>query len=348
MQFADTTSALKPRYSGLGTRHSGLATHPRHLLLSGPLPGRLGPFPLLIPPIVKRLVRRLFLHLSSLPHPGKHIQPYSCSRICHAERRYGYNLNFMHAARIAELLQPFLSPTTNPCHSEPGRRPGEESAVLAPSQLNGISTYIDILLHWNARINLTAIRDPEEIVTRHFGESLFAARHLFPKVYPVSSSVSPVSSVVKDFAFAEARSQKPEARVADLGSGAGFPGIPIKLWAPQIALTLIESSHKKATFLREVARALTLTDVNIQNARAETLPPGTFDLVTLRAVERFANILGTASSLLAPSSWLALLISSAQLDPARSALPNLSWQPPIPIPNSESRQLLIGHREPRK
>jgi 16S rRNA (guanine527-N7)-methyltransferase len=154
--------------------------------------------------------------------------------------------------------------------------------------------------------------------------------------------------VVKDFAFAEARSQKPEARVADLGSGAGFPGIPIKLWAPQIALTLIESSHKKATFLREVARALTLADVNIQNARAETLPPGTFDLVTLRAVERFANILGTASSLLAPSSWLALLISSAQLDPARSALPNLSWQPPIPIPNSESRQLLIGHREPRK
>src|SRR6266849_6678220 len=265
MQFADTTSALKPRYSGLGTRHSGLATHPRHLLLSGPLPGRLGPFPLLIPPIVKRLVRRLFLHLSSLPHPGKHIQPYSCSRICHAERRYGYNLNFIHAARIAELLQPFLSPTTNPCHSEPGRRPGEESAVLSPSQLNGISTYIDILLRWNARINLTAIRDPEEIVTRHFGESLFAARHLFPKVYPVSSSVSPVSSVVKDFAFAEARSQKPEARVADLGSGAGFPGIPIKLWAPQIALTLIESSHKKAMFLREVARALTLTNIDIQN-----------------------------------------------------------------------------------
>ena len=90
----------------------------------------------------------------------------------------------MHPARIAELLQPFLS---DPCHSEPGRKPGEEPAVLSATQLQNISTYIDILQHWNARINLTAIRNEEEIVTRHFGESLFAARHLFPQVYPVSS-----------------------------------------------------------------------------------------------------------------------------------------------------------------
>jgi len=258
----------------------------------------------------------------------------------------------MHSARIAELLEPFLSPISDPCHSEPGQRPGEEPAVLSPAQLRSISTYIDLLLRWNSRINLTAIRNPEEIVTRHFGESLFAARHLFPQIYPVSSSVTSVSPVVKDFDvdFDSANAQRTAAvaRVADVGSGAGFPGIPIKLWAPQISLTLIESHQKKATFLREVARALTLTDVNIQNTRAETIPPGTFDLVTLRAVERFANILGTASSLLAPSGRLTLLISSAQLDPARSALPNLSWQPPIPIPNSESRQLLIGHREPRK
>ena len=176
----------------------------------------------------------------------------------------------MHPARIAELLQPFLSLTQNPCHSEPGGKPGEEPAVpavLSATQLQSISTYIDILLHWNARINLTAIRNQEEIITRHFGESLFAARHLFP-LYPVSSSVTPVSSVVKGFDFELA-----QARVTDLGSGAGFPGIPIKLWAPNIALTLIESNQKKSTFLREVARALTLTDINIQTVRAETLPP---------------------------------------------------------------------------
>ncbi len=69
----------------------------------------------------------------------------------------------MHPARIAELLQPFL-----------------RNALLTESQLNHISTYINLLLRWNARINLTAIRAPEEIITRHFGESLFAAQHLFP------------------------------------------------------------------------------------------------------------------------------------------------------------------------
>jgi 16S rRNA (guanine527-N7)-methyltransferase len=207
-----------------------------------------------------------------------------------------------------------------------------------------ISTYIDILQTWNARINLTAIRDPEEIVTRHFGESLFAANHLFPKVYPVSS----VFPVVNGLDVAEARSPKAEARVADLGSGAGFPGIPIKLWAPNISLALIESNHKKATFLREVARALTLTDINIQNARAETLPPATFDVVTLRAVERLPEILPTAANLLAPGGRLALLIASAQLETTRSTLPILAWSQPIPIPQSQSRILLVGSPEPTK
>jgi 16S rRNA (guanine527-N7)-methyltransferase len=256
----------------------------------------------------------------------------------------------MHPARIVELLEPFLA---NPCHSEPGQRPGEDPAVLSPSQLQDISTYIDLLLRWNARINLTAIRNPEEIVTRHFGESLFAARHLFPKVYPVSSSVSPVPSVVKDFDFAFANDQRPPSacpepdegtndRVADLGSGAGFPGIPIKLWAPNISLTLIESNHKKATFLRELARALTLTDIYIQNARAETLPPSTFDVVTLRAVERLPKMLPTAASLLAIPGRLMLLIAASQLATTRSALPNITWDHPIPIPQSKSRTLLVG------
>ncbi len=256
----------------------------------------------------------------------------------------------MHPARIAELLQPFLSHTPNPCHSEPGQRPGEEpavSAVLSASQFRSISTYIDILQRWNARINLTAIRDPEEIVTRHFGESLFAASHLFPH-YPVSSSVTSVPPVVKDFdvEVPEARSPKAEARLADLGSGAGFPGIPIKLWAPNISLTLIESNHKRATFLREVARALTLTDINIQNARAQTLPPASFDVLTLRAVERLANVLPIAANLLAPAGRLALLIASSQLEAIRSTLPNLTWDAPTLVPQSQSRLLLVGRPEP--
>ncbi len=257
----------------------------------------------------------------------------------------------MQPARIAELLQPFLS---DRCDSESGRRPGEAcpersrkpalssskgepAVVLSSAQLDRISTYIDILLYWNSRINLTAIRDPEEIVARHFGESFFAARHLFPT--PALQGMTERNS----FATSASIAVRSLMHLADLGSGAGFPGIPIKVWAPDIAVTLIESNHKKATFLREVVRALTLTNVDIQNIRAENLAT-TFDVVTLRAVERFADTLPIASQLLAPTARLALLIAAPQLEAARIGLPGLTWGQPIPIPQSNSRTLLIGSR----
>src|SRR5258708_2747121 len=357
-------------------------------------------------------------------------------------------VNPMDSARIAELLEPFLrapipaeagpSGFLEGCHYEQGQKPGEaypersrrESAVRSakgqrpflpcpePSEgTNGalyrsISTYIDLLLRWNARINLTAIRDPEQIVTRHFGESLFAARILFPHS-PSVSSVSPVVKAIysppesdpsaplagadnpaaerrKKAAYGASRGSDPQEAptpegrknknkdleerqrassmeandqrpflacperdegtndsslttdcpsVADIGSGAGFPGLPIKLWAPHISLTLIESNHKKAAFLREITRALTLTDLNIQNARAETLPAQSFNLVTLRAIERFQKILPAAASLLSPAVTLALLIGVSQLAEAKAALPLLSWSDPIAIPQSNSRIL---------
>ena len=198
----------------------------------------------------------------------------------------------MNSGRIAELLQPFLHTpiaARQVCQSGPATA-GEESVVLSPAQLNRISTYIDILVRWNARINLTSVRDPEEIVTRHFGESLFAARNLFPNNAEVGNAEvgnAHVGTAHVGTAAPGCPAERSSAAVADIGSGAGFPGLPIKLWAPHIALTLIESNHKKATFLREVTRALTLTDVNIQNARAEILTGRTFNVVTLRAVERF-------------------------------------------------------------
>lgn len=230
----------------------------------------------------------------------------------------------MHQSRIAELLEPFLEATSN--------------QKLTPDDLQRISTYIDILQHWNSRTNLTAIRDEEEIVTRHFGESLFAARHLFP------TRVVADASIRHHEILPEAGSPKPEARLADLGSGAGFPGLPIKLWAPNLVVTLIESNNKKATFLREVVRTLTLTNVDIQNVRAETITPAGFDVVTIRAVERFANVLPIAAGLLGPGGRLALLLSSSQQTTARSALPGMTWNPSISIQNSDSRQLLIGER----
>ncbi|HYW38698.1 MAG TPA: 16S rRNA (guanine(527)-N(7))-methyltransferase RsmG [Terriglobales bacterium] len=213
----------------------------------------------------------------------------------------------MDTAGIAALLEPFLD------------------HPLAPPQLDQISTYIDLLLRWNARINLTAIRSPDEIVARHFGESFFLARHLFPK------SVAPHPP-----------------RVLDIGSGAGFPALPLKIWAPHIHLTLVESNHKKAAFLREVARTLTLTNINVLTDRAEILAARQdfprAEVVTLRAVEHFDTILPQAVTFLAPNATLALLISTAQI-PHLTTLTTLQWHPPIPVPQSHARVLSIGVRK---
>ena len=266
----------------------------------------------------------------------------------------------MDTARIAALLESFLE------------------LPLPPSTLDQISTYIDLLLRWNARINLTAIRHPEEIVTRHFGESFFLARHLFPKTassvartllsanansaqLSVTSKLSnpchPEHSQAKSEAIGSAKSKAcPELvegdpypttapRVLDIGSGAGFPALPLKLWAPHIHLTMVESNHKKAAFLREVARALTLTNINVITDRAEVLAarpdfPRT-EVVTLRAVEHFEAILPQAVTLLAPRATLALLIGAAQL-PRLTAATTMKWHLPIPIPQSRTRVLSIG------
>lgn len=251
----------------------------------------------------------------------------------------------MDSARIAELLEPFLRApiAAHPdCPSEPATA-GEEPAVLSPAQLGHISMYIDILLRWNARINLTAVRDPEQIVTRHFGESLFAARHLFPAGVRVGTAAEACPERSRRGCPAE-RSSAARTTVADLGSGAGFPGLPIKLWAPHLALTLVESNLKKATFLREVTRALTLTDVNIQNARAETLSANCFDVVTLRAVERFESILPVAAALVAPAGRMALQISASQRPLAQASLPRFTWTEPFAVPSSTARILLIGRQ----
>ena len=214
----------------------------------------------------------------------------------------------MDVARISELLAPFLS------------------APLSSEQMQDILTYIDILLRWNQKLNLTAIRDPEYIVTRHFGESIFAAQHLY--------AASP----------AQAQLSLPPAgaRLLDVGSGPGFPGLPIKICLPELAVTLIESSHKKATFLREVVRVLTLTGIDVFTGRAQDFPACSADMVTLRAVERFETALQAAVRLLRASGRLALLIGQSQVSRAVSPWPRIVWRDPLQIPLSAARVLLIG------
>jgi len=246
----------------------------------------------------------------------------------------------MDTARIAALLKPFVESSLN------------------HSQLEQISTYIDLLIHWNARINLTAIRKEEEIVTRHFGESLFLATHLFPKesVARTLLSANPSSAQPPaDSCHPERSRRDPYSttapQVLDIGSGPGFPAIPLKIWAPEIHLTLIESNHKKSAFLREAARVLTLTNVNVITERAESLASGETgvparpqaDVVTLRAVERFETILPQALSFLAPDGRLALLIGESQI-PTLKTLSTIDWTSTIPVPESHSRILSIGVR----
>jgi 16S rRNA (guanine527-N7)-methyltransferase len=239
----------------------------------------------------------------------------------------------MDTARIAALLEPFLE------------------SSLPPSQLDQISTYLDLLLRWNARINLTAIRHPEEIVTRHFGESFFLARHLFPTLcHPDPEPVEGEGPMQLGPSAGnwQLATDHCTPRVLDIGSGAGFPALPLKIWAPHIHLTLVESNHKKAAFLREVARALTLANINVITDRAEVLSarPGfpRADIVTLRAVEHFETILPQAITLLAPKASLALLISTAQI-PHLTTLTKMKWHPPIPVPQSHKRVLSIGIHE---
>ena len=226
----------------------------------------------------------------------------------------------MHSTRIAELLQPFAPESSQAPHP-----------WLNSTQLGQVATYVELLLRWNARINLTAVRDEESIVTRHFGESLFAARFLFPAEPQATASTAQESGL------------GPSYDLIDLGSGAGFPGLAIKIWAPRIRLSLIESNQKKATFLREVARSLGLADVNVFGERAERFP-GSARVVTLRAVEHFQNILAVATKLVLPGGKVALLIGSSQTSIAVQHAASFSWDNPLPVPLSSNRVLLVGQR----
>jgi 16S rRNA (guanine527-N7)-methyltransferase len=169
--------------------------------------------------------------------------------------------------QIAKLLQPYLD------------------APVAPQVCTQLANYLELILKWNAKVNLTAIRTPEEIVRRHFGESLFVGARL---------------GTCKT--------------LLDFGSGAGFPGIPIQLIRPDVAVTLAEAQNKKAAFLREVIRTLGLS-TEVWAARVESMPDTRrFDVVALRAVDNMETavreagiraservlILGTPQSSLSP------------------------------------------------
>lgn len=190
---------------------------------------------------------------------------------------------------------------------------------LSPEQLRKLQAHLDLLLKWNAKMSLTAIRDPEQIVRRHFGESLFAGAQL---------------------------GLNPNAQLADLGSGAGFPGLPIAVLRQETKVILIESQQKKVAFLREAIRSAQISNASVYAGRAESLALQS-QIVTMRAVEKFDFILPVAASLVAPKGELALLIGTAQTQTASAQLGDFQWREPVAIPDSRERVLLVGTKSPR-
>jgi 16S rRNA (guanine527-N7)-methyltransferase len=147
-----------------------------------------------------------------------------------------------------------------------------------------LKAFLELLVRWNSRMNLTAVRDTSGILSRHFLESIECARLL-----PASIGT-----------------------LLDFGSGAGFPGIPIALFRPEIAVTLAESQSKKAAFLREAVRTLGISAI-VHSARAELLQHR-FDCVTLRAVDKMPEAVQAASGLVAPHGWLAVMTTESALN----------------------------------
>jgi 16S rRNA (guanine527-N7)-methyltransferase len=176
------------------------------------------------------------------------------------------------------------------------------------------TAYLDLLQRWNAKTNLTAIRDEDSILRRHFAESILCAR-LLP---------SDINSLL------------------DFGSGAGFPGIPIALIRKEIAVTLAESQNKKAAFLREAVRVLGIP-TKVHADRAEQLSE-TFDCVTLRAVDKMDQAIPAALALAKPTGWLAILTTNEAASSLHPTYSQIDWQPHQPLPKGSDRILALGRR----
>jgi 16S rRNA (guanine527-N7)-methyltransferase len=186
---------------------------------------------------------------------------------------------------------------------------------LQVEQNKHLIDYLALLVRWNARTNLSAIRAPEQILERHFLESIACAQLLPAGI----------------------------ATLLDYGSGAGFPGLPIAICRPEIAVTLAESQNKKAAFLQEAVRVTGVT-ARVHSGRAEGLMEK-FDCVTLRAVDRMEQAVRSAGELVAPNGWLAVLTTHAELGGIYAAAGGLfSWSDPRPMPGGDQRIFALGRR----
>jgi 16S rRNA (guanine527-N7)-methyltransferase len=208
--------------------------------------------------------------------------------------------------RVRELLAPFGLPLTS-------------------DQMKRLQVYLELLLRWNTKINLTAIRSLDECVTRHFGESLYLMR------------------------FVEL-----EGRLLDIGSGAGFPGLALKIASPNLQVTLLEPVGKKRAFLKEVIRACEMDLVEVRSERLGEIvrqqmgneQRQRFEVATSRAVGGLAGLIPEVVECLEQGASLYLWLSHAQREEVRRASEGLiAWNTPIPLPLARSREIWRGSRQ---
>jgi 16S rRNA (guanine527-N7)-methyltransferase len=182
--------------------------------------------------------------------------------------------------------------------------------TLAPRLLD----YLALLDRWNHTYNLTAIRDPREMLTKHLLDSL--AMHGFLD----------------------------DERLADLGTGPGLPGIPLAIAKPSLRVALVESNGKKARFLREAVRSLELDNARVLESRAEAVAePGAFDVITARALDSLAGIIAVGGHLLAPGGRL-LAMKGVRPDQEIAELPAgwvVSAIHPLRVPGLAAERHLV-------
>lgn len=201
--------------------------------------------------------------------------------------------------QIRGLLEPYVAPFA--------------AIELSDVLISQVSVYLDLLIRWNARVSLTAIRRPEEMVERHFGESFFTAGHLSTRL-------------------------NAGTELLDFGSGPGFPGLPIQMLLPGVRVTVAESQARKVAFLREVIRTLGLS-AEVWPRRVEEMPAERkFDGVTMRAVEKMAATVEQAATRVCEGGWLAALVGSGM---------EVAGAEEFRLPGSEQRRLLLWRNVPR-
>jgi 16S rRNA (guanine527-N7)-methyltransferase len=187
--------------------------------------------------------------------------------------------------------------------------------AVSDPQLVSIAKYVVLLKKWNQTVPLTSIEEESEIVARHFGESIFAA------------SLLPVE----------------RGRLADVGSGAGFPALPLKIIFPELQVTLLEPNIKKCAFLREVQAALGLSGMEVVRSRYEDFdaPSNSFDFICSRALGGYRRLLGWSKGVLRPQGYVILWLGIEDSNLVTRTR-GWNWNLPASIPESRRRVVLIG------